>query len=149
VLVVDGVKVGQSHAIERFLARRFNLMGDNDVEAAQIDAIGEHLVDIKETYKAAKKQDEKAMLAFGAEKLTALFAKLEAQVSKQGWLVGSRMSLADVQWSILPSFWDGPKFVPFVKKALEASPKLAAIVAKVAAVPAVKAWRAARPVTFM
>mgnify|MGYP001167623941 CR=1 FL=1 len=32
-LSVDGEIVGQSEAIERYLARRFNLMGDNEIEA--------------------------------------------------------------------------------------------------------------------
>jgi len=36
---VDGVTIPQSKTIERFLARRFNMMGVNDVENAQIDAI--------------------------------------------------------------------------------------------------------------
>ena len=38
VLEVDGGKhvIPQSKAIERFLARRFNMFGDNDVEAALI-----------------------------------------------------------------------------------------------------------------
>ena len=38
VLEIDGGKyvIPQSKAIERFLARRFNMLGDNDIEAALI-----------------------------------------------------------------------------------------------------------------
>lgn len=38
VLEIDGGKytIAQSKAIERFLARRFNLLGNNDIEAALI-----------------------------------------------------------------------------------------------------------------
>uniref|UniRef100_A0AC35TGB8 Glutathione S-transferase n=1 Tax=Rhabditophanes sp. KR3021 TaxID=114890 RepID=A0AC35TGB8_9BILA len=39
VLEVDGVKIAQSRAIERFLARRFNLVGKNDIERAINDQI--------------------------------------------------------------------------------------------------------------
>lgn len=37
IMEVDGVKVGQTKAIERFLARRFDMMGSNDLEEAAID----------------------------------------------------------------------------------------------------------------
>ena len=44
VLVVDGkFEIGQSKSIERYLAKRLGMLGKNDVEGAQIDAIGEHL----------------------------------------------------------------------------------------------------------
>lgn len=44
ILYIDGQpKVGQSKAIERFLAKQFGLFGANDVEGAQIDMIGEHV----------------------------------------------------------------------------------------------------------
>eukprot|EP01084_Bolivina_argentea_P243138 407658_1 len=46
VLEVEGTQIPQSHAIERFVARRLNMMGCDDVEAATIDAIYEQLVDI-------------------------------------------------------------------------------------------------------
>ena len=38
ILELDGGKhsIAQSKAIERFLARRFNMLGDNDIDAAII-----------------------------------------------------------------------------------------------------------------
>jgi glutathione S-transferase len=45
VLEIDGGKhtIAQSKAIERFLARRFNMLGSNDVEAAIIGKEGSFL----------------------------------------------------------------------------------------------------------
>ena len=47
---VDGTtaEIGQSKAIERYIARRYGLLGANEIEAAQIDAITEHIRDAKE-----------------------------------------------------------------------------------------------------
>ena len=61
----DGVKVGQSKAIERYLARELGLMGSNALEAAQVDQLGETVRDIKDAYQKArniKDEDEKKKL---------------------------------------------------------------------------------------
>jgi hypothetical protein len=51
VIVVDGkLEIGQSKTIERYLARRLGLLGSDEAEAAQIDAITEHVRDIKDKY---------------------------------------------------------------------------------------------------
>ena len=45
-LEVDSVIIPQSKTIERFLARRFNMMGETEVQSAQIDSISFHHVSI-------------------------------------------------------------------------------------------------------
>eukprot|EP00913_Durusdinium_trenchii_P015142 g14203.t1 len=40
LLEVDGAKIGQSKAIERFLAKELGMMGSNSVEVPHIDSIG-------------------------------------------------------------------------------------------------------------
>lgn len=45
MLEVDGVQIGQSIAIARFLAKRFGLVGENDIEMAQADMIVDCLQD--------------------------------------------------------------------------------------------------------
>ena len=40
--------IGQSKAIERYLARRFGLMGENAEDEAMIDCIAEHCRDVKD-----------------------------------------------------------------------------------------------------
>ena len=61
-LDVEGVIIPQSKAIERYLARRFNLMGDTDLQSAQIDSICECVSDFKDMYQKvrAKPEDEKS-----------------------------------------------------------------------------------------
>lgn len=91
ILVVDGVEaIGESKAIERFLARRCGLMGKTDVEAAQIDAFCEHIRDLKEKYGSAS---DKAK--FASETLPALLRKMEKKAGETA-LVGQALSLADV-----------------------------------------------------
>ena len=47
---MDGKKIGQSKAIERYLAADFGMMGGSSVEAAQIDQLGETIRDLKEPW---------------------------------------------------------------------------------------------------
>uniref|UniRef100_A0A914EG76 GST N-terminal domain-containing protein n=1 Tax=Acrobeloides nanus TaxID=290746 RepID=A0A914EG76_9BILA len=42
VLEIDGVMLPESHAIGRYLAKKFGLVGGDDLEAAQIDALLSH-----------------------------------------------------------------------------------------------------------
>ena len=50
---MDGKKIGQSKAIERYLAADFGMMGGSSVEAAQVDMLGETIRDIKESWAQA------------------------------------------------------------------------------------------------
>ena len=43
--------IGQSSTIARYLARKFNLLGKDEVEAAKIDALCEHIEDIKSAWR--------------------------------------------------------------------------------------------------
>jgi glutathione S-transferase len=98
VLEIGDVSIGEKPAIERYIARKTGLMGANDEEAAQIDALGEHINDIKAAYKKAK-TDEKVDEYF-AEKLPEWMGKFEASLppaGADGCLVGSAISLADLQ----------------------------------------------------
>ena len=46
VLEIDGIKIGQSITIARFLANKFNLSGKNEIENAQADMILDYIQDI-------------------------------------------------------------------------------------------------------
>lgn len=48
VLIVGDAVIGQSKAIERYLAKRANFYGNNPIEEALIDSLAEHVRDIKE-----------------------------------------------------------------------------------------------------
>merc|ERR1712166_626082 len=50
VLNHNGDVIGQSSAISRYLANKLGFMGETDSAAAQIDAMCEHLIDLKAAY---------------------------------------------------------------------------------------------------
>ena len=111
LLVVDGTTtIGQSKAIERYLAAKFGMMGDSPEEAAQIDCIAEHCVDVKmaqqrkgfSMFARDKTDDEKAKLKeewFGTD-LPTFLAKIEKAVAltsqSKGYAMGSKTSYADI-----------------------------------------------------
>ena len=126
VLNHNGAVIGQSNAISRYLARRFGLMGNggNEVEAAQIDALTEHIIDIKGGYRklfpygkklAPEEAESNSNIWFDTPPTPALEGRAERQLqwflgsvednlpdttaspsgSVQGYSVGRRPSLAD------------------------------------------------------
>ena len=46
VLEIDGIKIGQSITIARYLANKFNLAGKTDIEKAQADMVLDCIQDI-------------------------------------------------------------------------------------------------------
>merc|ERR1719454_2164648 len=78
VFEVGGVRVGQSKAIERFVAKKVGMMGADDIEAFQIDALCCNVIDIKEAYNKAKAaggdNKEEAQKTFVSEKLPEMLA---------------------------------------------------------------------------
>lgn len=50
LVLANGVKIGQSRAIERYISMKCNLLGNNDDETALIDCICENVRDIKDKY---------------------------------------------------------------------------------------------------
>lgn len=116
VLEFKGVKIAESNAIVRFLARRFNLMGDNDVEAALIDAVRvpqrrraadaavqacETMRDVNTAYQKHYNEPKDAQQAFkdkfAAEIGTHLkYVERAIKDNGTGFVVGNRLSLADL-----------------------------------------------------
>eukprot|EP01083_Nonionella_stella_P276238 938480_1 len=97
VLEVEGTQIAQSHTIERFVARRLNMMGGDDLEAATIDAIHEHLADVYTALKSAKEQED-GEETFMKEKLPGYLKPLEDIAAKtpSDYFVGKSLSFADV-----------------------------------------------------
>lgn len=92
---------GQSKAIERYLAKKFGLLGNNDEEEFQIDIICEHCRDVKDKYFAArsgKSGDEllKAKQGFVSQDLPSWLGKIDKVIKPGGFAVGSKLSLADL-----------------------------------------------------
>jgi len=155
VLEVDGVQIAQSKAIERFLAKRFGLFGSNDLEAALIDSVGEAVVELRTKYWDTRKVPEPEKAAaiekYFHETLASYFRYFEAILKKNntGYLVGSKLSLADVQvWYIFESVPEEQreKYIPSLLKDF---PELTKHKEKIGALPGVQKWIAARPKTFI
>ena len=149
VVVVDGKEsIGQSKAIERYLARRLGIMGASDFEAAQIDAITEHVRDLKDKYNKAKNVDKEKKEAsvkeyFGKE-MPEFFGKMEKALPAGVGpaLVGSSLSYADVTLFCFVVDYFTDKGASLA--ALDACPRLKASVEAVGKHPGVVKYRAAR-----
>ena len=150
ILTVDGVTIGQSKAIDRFVAKRCNMMGNNDIEAAQIDCITEHVRDIKDKYQKVKAAPESEKVAkleeFFAVTLPALLVQLEKSLPSTrsaGFSVGNATSYADVAiFNFLTEYFDNN--APIVA-ALTHCAALNSIVTHVSNLPGLKSWMAERP----
>ena len=110
----DGQIISQSKAIERFLARKYDLYGNNEVTAARIDAFCESIRDIKDSYFKEKKsangdkdkwiRDE---LPNKLESLSKLVDNSENIFGDDEYLFENRLSLADISiYHFITHFFD-------------------------------------------
>lgn len=148
-LEVDGVTIPQSKTIERFLARRFNMMGVNDVENAQIDAICESVRDFKEMYQKVRGKGEdlvSGMKEWFTVTLVERLSLLENQlVGEDGFCVGNTMSLADVVlFTFVTEFFDNKEAS---YNATLVTPKIRSVIDRVAKEESVLGWLESRPKT--
>lgn len=150
ILIVDNVVIGQSKSIERFVAKKSNMLGSTEIEAGQIDCIVEHIRDIKDKYQKVKglpaAEKEAGLKKWFATDLGEWLVKLEKSFPSSaptGYSVGSAVSYADITiWSFLTEYFDNS-----VTASFEGCESLKAIVASVSNIPALKAYLAERPVT--
>jgi len=116
LVTLDGTTIGQSKAIERYLAKRFDLMGNTPEEEAVIDCIAEHCRDVKDaamrkgfsqfTKDKTEEEKAKARAEWFDEGLPTMLVKIDDYVKEistgEGFSVGSSMSYADVMiWALL------------------------------------------------
>ena len=148
-LEVDGTVIPQSKTIERFLAKRFHLMGENDLECAQIDSICECVRDFKDLYQKVRAlpedEKEKGMVEWFTVTLVEKLTLLENLLGKNGFAFGNRLSLADVVlYSFITQFFDNKEAS---YNATLATPRLKAIVDMVGGNEKVVDWLEKRPKT--
>ncbi|XP_071830062.1 glutathione S-transferase 1-like [Apostichopus japonicus] len=154
ILEIDGeIRVFQSNAINRYLARIFGFWGSNAQEQAQIDVIYETLIELLTPLYPiyAEKDEEKKnemLKKFKDENVEETLKNIETlweSNNKCGdYLVGDKISLADIFFftyvnDILT------RFLPDFN--LDGHPKLKALVERVAAKPPIEKWLKERPVT--
>ena len=147
-LEVDGQVISQSKSIERYLARRFKLMGDTNEEGALIDSYCEYIRDFKTAYQTVRKAEnkEEAMAKWFGETLPEKLSSFEKilcentdfQTSSERFSVGNKLSLADIViYSFLVDFFDNKEGV---KKSFEQCKTLRNIVNTVSNNPNIKNW---------
>lgn len=166
VLEVDGATVSQSMSIARFLARECGLMGKTAVEGARIEMVTDQVMDLRtkfgpivfekdEAAKAAKFEEfftTRANVYSGKPEpghLPTFLKTFEAFLAKEesGFLVGGAVSLADLAlYDHLAGVLAAAKEIG-KEGVLTEAPAVAALVARVAALPRIAAWLAARPKT--
>ena len=159
LLLVDEQPVGQSKAMERYIASQGGLMGSSALEAAIIDSIAEHVRDVKDAqgrkgfgmFSRDKTDEEKAVLKaeWFETDLPSWLQRIEACVASVETVVcGETPSYAAVCiWSLLRD--GGGEDQELVDKAAASCERLNAVADAVANHPAVAAWIAKRPVTMM
>ena len=147
VLIVDDKEViAQSKAIDRFLAKRLNLFGADDIAAARIDSIGEAIRDIRDAYIRAKDDAQKRSEFFTVTlpKHLAALDRFAAKHGSAGHFVGKDFSLADIQLFDRLGWFDDQQAIT---TALQPFSHLNAIRSTVGEHPNVKKWISQRPNT--
>lgn len=84
--------IPQSKSIERYIAKKCNLMGSNEIEEARVDAICECIRDIKERYKMHEDKESYFEDMFENE----LNLLVDVFDKDKLYCVGDKLSLADV-----------------------------------------------------
>lgn len=146
-LEVDGHTIPQSKSIERFLARRFGLMGNNEFESAHIDSICECVRDFKDMYQKVRAAEdvETAMNEWFTVTLVERLTLLENLLNDNGFSVGDKLSLSDiVLYSFITNFFDNKEAS---MNATLATPRLRKIVTMVGELQEIKDWLEKRPKT--
>ena len=141
-LTVDGVKIPQSHSIARFVAKRFNLYGSDDLEQAKTDAVVDTVSDLVVAYwtriykvmndEKGRAEAEKLFLAEDANGHLEKIEKLIKLWGSNGYSVGSSLKWSDL--AIFEMTFNMGKLdanliekfpaISGVKKSVETHPKL-------------------------
>lgn len=151
ILEVGDLRLPQSKAIERYVAKKLKLMGSSLEEKAMIDAVTEHVRDINEAYnrkglRFMKDEEKKAELEkkWFEEELPDFLSRLNAALPGQSFAVGETVSLADVAiFKLLKDTY--PNDISEIYAGLE---KLKAILAEMEKNEGLQKWMAERPKTM-
>jgi glutathione S-transferase len=146
-LEVDGHVIPQSKSIERFLARRFGLMGNDEYESVHIDSICECVRDFKDMYQKVRVAEDvdTAMNEWFTVTLIERLTLLENLLNDNNFSVGDKLSLSDiVLYSFITNFFDNKEAS---MNATLAAPRLRKIVQVVGELPEIKEWLEKRPKT--
>ena len=145
---VAAAPLAQSRAIERFLARRFGLMGGSDVEEQQVDSVVEAVRDLTTSF-AASRVDAASQQRFLDHTLPRFLQQLErlaercSSSSTRDTLVGDKLTLADV--AVYQVFSVPTPEQSAMQKLITGFPIIQGAIANVANRPEIREWVAKRP----
>jgi glutathione S-transferase len=148
-LTVDGFKLPQSVSIARFVAKKFNLYGSDDLEQAKTDAVVDTASDLQNAYYRyvfSFKEEERdtAKKAFEAGEAVAHLEKIEKLISlwgSNGHSVGSSLKWSDLY------VLDTSKLIAQDANVLDKYPGILAVNKSVESIPAVAEYLKNRAVT--
>ena len=143
----DGVIIPQSKSIERYVARKYGLLGSTESESAQIDAVCEYVKDFKADYqkvRALKGEERDAgMKTWFDETLPEKLRLLDSIVKPVQ--EGRSPNLADVTlFNFLTQFFDN---VEGATQATSTTINIKQVVDAVSKNDRIQAWLAKRPET--
>ncbi|XP_003703956.1 glutathione S-transferase S1 [Megachile rotundata] len=148
VLEIDGKPLYQSKAISRYLAKKNNLYGSNDLEAYEIDATIDTLDDLRTAFSQYYWEKDAAVKSRLKETLDTkkpfILQKLDEQVKKNGgYFVGGKLTWPDLtfasQVEMLNSINESDVTAGY--------PSLQKLVQTVKSLPKIKAYLDKRPKT--
>ncbi|KAL3791058.1 hypothetical protein ACHAW5_002835 [Stephanodiscus triporus] len=158
LVTTDGKTIGQSKAIERYLARRFGLMGKTPEDEAIIDCIAEHCRDVKDAavrkgfsrFTKNKTEEEKNELRreWFETDMPNMLGKIEESLSETskspGYSFGDAPTYGDVAiWALLRDC--AAADLDDTAKASEKCIALNAVADQIASNPGVSRWLSERP----
>tara|TARA_B110000967_G_C18843993_1_gene540933 strand:- start:267 stop:899 length:633 start_codon:yes stop_codon:yes gene_type:complete len=104
-LIINGKTISQSKSIERYLANKFSMMGDNDEEKALIDSYCEYIRDFKTAYQKSKKNNE--VEKWFSETLPDKLMEFETLLNENEYNVNCNLNLAEISmYSFLVEYFD-------------------------------------------
>ena len=149
ILEVDGKSINQSIAISRYLAKKVGLVGKDDWEDLEIDAIVDTQNDFRLKYTQYFLEKDESLKAkykdaLETEVVPFYVGKFEKIVGENGgYFVGGKLTWADFHFVGILDTW---KF-GLGKDIIEGHPNLVKLREKVLNLPAIKEWIKTRPKT--
>ncbi|OWF38468.1 S-crystallin SL11 [Mizuhopecten yessoensis] len=156
ILEFDGQTLPQSLTIVRYLAREYGLYGNNNLESATVDIVLDTLVDtysalvkvFSEKDETIKKQLAKTLSDTGMPQLISIFGKILRQNNGgDGWIVGTKMTVADLALYTLFDDLTGGVYGSDLAKSFLADEKLKSHFDRVKQQKRIADWIEKRPTT--
>ncbi|ELU07797.1 hypothetical protein CAPTEDRAFT_152305 [Capitella teleta] len=154
--IEGGKRLAQTKAICRYLAKQTGLVPENDWDAARCDMAVDYADDFRNNHNFAMiffyTEGEAQKLGLDkfledAPKFLANFEKLLKDNGSNGFLVGDKLTWADIYVSHTLSVIQETLKLTGNDLSFDALPQIKAFIAKVEAVPSIAAWIKKRPKT--